>query len=169
MAQKKQKKRTVSTKQKVGIGVGLTAAAVAAAGTYFLYGSSNTPQNRKRVKSWMLKAKAEVLEALEKAEDMTQKEYEEIIDSVGRVYGAVQGAAKGDVANFKKEMKSHWNKIRKSGMVRKVAARATRGAVRGGARKVQRRATKKSSRKGSRKVTKQTGKKTKGASRKKPS
>ena len=39
---------------------------MAAAGTYFLYGSKDAKKNRKAVKSWALKAKAEVLEALEK-------------------------------------------------------------------------------------------------------
>ena len=66
MATKKNAK--AATKKNVGIGVGLTAAAVAAAGAYFLYGSKNAAQNRTKVKSWMLKAKAEVLEKLEQAE-----------------------------------------------------------------------------------------------------
>jgi flagellar basal body-associated protein FliL len=63
MAQKKVMKK-MSTNTKVGIGLGLTAAAVTAAGAYFLYGSKQAPQNRKKVKGWVLKAKGEVLEAL---------------------------------------------------------------------------------------------------------
>ena len=61
------KKENHSPAEKVGLGIGLTAAAVAAAGAYFLYGSKDANKNRKTVKSWMLKAKAEVLEQLEKA------------------------------------------------------------------------------------------------------
>ena len=67
-----QKKSDISNAQKLGIGVGLTAAAVAAAGAYFLYGSKGAAKNRKVVKSWAIKAKGEVLEAIEKAEDSTQ-------------------------------------------------------------------------------------------------
>ncbi|MDP2650106.1 MAG: hypothetical protein Q8P16_00905 [bacterium] len=154
MAQTKKKSSKVSTTQKVGIGVGLTAAAVAAAGTYFLYGSSNAPRNRKKVKSWMLKAKAEVLEALERAEDMTQKEYEDLIDSIGRVYGAMQDATRGDVADFKKEMKGHWSRIRKSGVAKKITARAALGTVRSGAKKASPKASKKSPQKRGKKTAK---------------
>ena len=67
------KKQTdISNAQKLGIGVGLTTAAVAAVGAYFLYGSKDAPKNRKKVKSWALKAKGEVLEVLEKAEKIEQ-------------------------------------------------------------------------------------------------
>ena len=55
------KKQSVTNNQKIAAGVGLTAAAVAAAGAYFLYGSKDADKNRKTVKSWGLKAKAEVL------------------------------------------------------------------------------------------------------------
>ena len=58
-----------------GIGIGITAAAAAAAGAYFLYGSKNAKKNRQKVKSWGLRAKAEALEAIEKAENMTKEEY----------------------------------------------------------------------------------------------
>ncbi len=113
------KKAGLTDSQKVGIGVGLTAAAVAAAGTYFLYGSKNASKNRKTVKSWSLKAKAEVLEALEKAQNMSQDEYETLIDTVGATYTQLQGATKGDIAGFKKEMKEHWNKIAKTAAPKK--------------------------------------------------
>ena len=123
MAQNKSKKE-LSGAQKVGIGVGLTAAAVAAAGAYFLYGSKEASTNRKKVKSWMLKAKAEVLESLEKAEHITEDEYKAIVEAVGGAYSTVRGATSGEIKDFKKEMKSHWNKIEKSGVAKKVATSA---------------------------------------------
>lgn len=110
------KKAVVSKNQAVGIGVGLTAAAVAAAGAYFLYGSKNAAKNRKAVKSWALKAKAEVLEKLEDAQNMTQEEYLALIDSVAATYQGVKSASKTDLATFKKEMKDHW-----TGIVKEVA------------------------------------------------
>lgn len=110
------KKATVTKNQAVGIGVGLTAAAVAAAGAYFLYGSKNAAKNRKAVKSWALKAKAEVLEKLEDAQNMTQEEYLALIDSVAATYQGVKSASKTDLATFKKEMKEHW-----TGIVKEVA------------------------------------------------
>jgi len=118
----KKKAAALSDTQKIGLGVGLTAAAVAAAGTYFLYGSKGASKNRKTVKSWALKAKAEVLEKLEQAKEMSREEYEELIDSVGGVYSQVKEASKVDIAGFKTEMKDYWNKIEKTAAPKKKAA-----------------------------------------------
>jgi hypothetical protein len=108
------KKSNVSNNQAVGIGVGITAAAVAAAGAFFLYGSKNAAKNRKAVKSWTLKAKAEVLEKIEQAKDMTKEEYEQLIDTVSGAYKDVKNASKVDLSTFKKEMKEHWSNIAKT-------------------------------------------------------
>ncbi|PIR84887.1 hypothetical protein COU16_00290 [Candidatus Kaiserbacteria bacterium CG10_big_fil_rev_8_21_14_0_10_47_16] len=117
---KKAQTKGLSGGEKVGIGVGLTAAAVGAAGAYFLYGSKNAAKNRTKVKSWALKAKAEVLEALEDAEHMTKQEYDALVDAVGGAYTMFKGASKGEIADFKKEMKSHWSNIEKSGVVKRA-------------------------------------------------
>jgi len=159
MAKKTEKRHSVSDAEKVGIGVGLTAAAVAAAGAYFLYGSKNAAQNRKKVKSWMLKARAEVLEALEKAEHMTEKEYNALVDSVGGVYGKLQSATRGDIADFKREMKEQWKNIEKSGVIQEIGYGAMKGAARGagkGVKKAAKKSTKKSAKKSSKKSTKKT-------------
>ncbi len=116
MATKKTaKKASMSTQQKVGIGVGLTAAAVAAAGAYFLGVSSDAQKNRTKVKSWMLKAKAEVLETLEDVEQMSQAEYEKLVDTVSSSYSRLKTASKADIATFKREMKDHWPGIEDAG------------------------------------------------------
>lgn len=151
MATKKSK--SLSTSQKVGIGVGLTAAAAAAAGAYFLYGSPNATKNRTQVKSWMLKAKAEVLEKLEYAKEMTQAEYETLIDEIAKTYSSLKVASKTDIVDFKKEMKAHWNKISKHAPVKKSTAAAAKKTTKKAAKKV----TKKT---GTKKVTKKSAKKT---------
>ena len=124
MAAKKQAP-LLSDTQKIGLGVGLTAAAVAAAGTFFLYGSKGASKNRKAVKSWALKAKAEVLEKLETAKQMSQEEYEQLIDTVGGVYSQVKEASKVDISGFKKEMKEYWNKIEKTAAPKKKVVKKT--------------------------------------------
>lgn len=129
------KKVQITKGQAVGLGVGLTAAVAAAAGAYFLYGSKNAARNRKVVKSWMLKAKAEVLEKLEQAQDMTQEEYEQLIDTVSNTYKDVKNASKVDLSGFKKEMKEHWKQIaktaapKKKAVVKKVAAKVEKEIV----------------------------------------
>ncbi len=123
-ASKSKSKSSISQNQAVGIGVGLTAAAVAAAGAFFLYGSKNAAKNRKAVKSWTLKAKAEVLEKIEQAKDMSKEEYEQLIDAVSGVYQNAKTASKGDLASFKKEMKDHWSQIAKTATgAKKTAAK----------------------------------------------
>lgn len=135
MAKKVEKKSEMTTAQKVGVGVGLTAAAVAAAGAYFLYGSKNAAKNRKAVKSWALKAKAEVLEKLENAKEMTQEEYEELVGAVAGAYAGVKNASKGELKEFKDEMLGHWKVIEKSVKPKKAAAKKAAPAKKAAAKK----------------------------------
>lgn len=130
MAQKKAKtgRDDISTAAKVGIGFGLTAAAVTAAGAYFLYGSKQSTQNRKKVKGWVLKAKGEVLEALEKAETITEDEYRALVETACGAYGTVKSATAGEVKDFKKEMGDHWATLQKTKVVKKVISAVTKGA-----------------------------------------
>lgn len=112
---KKTEVKKVSKGVGVGVGVGITAALVSAAGAYFLYGSKNAEKNRKKVKSWSLKAKAEVLEGIEKAKDMTKEDYDMLIDKTTKMYSKVKDASAEELIGFAKEMKSHWKTLEKKG------------------------------------------------------
>ncbi|MEY3784473.1 MAG: hypothetical protein RLZZ230_795 [Candidatus Parcubacteria bacterium] len=138
MAQKKQTEMTSA--QKISVGVGLTAAAVAAASTYFLYGSKSAAKNRKAVKSWMLKAKAEVLEKLEDAKEMTQDDYENMINTVATVYSELKTASRADIKSFKDEMKDHWKAIEKVAAPKKKVAKKAAPAAKKVAKKVTKKA-----------------------------
>ncbi len=129
MTAKKSAKKTLSREDKVGLGIGLTAAAVAAAGAYFLYGSKKAAQNRKKVKGWSLKAKGEVLEALEKAEQITEREYDQIVEAATKAYGTVERATKGEIKDFKSEMFGHWKDLQKNKAVKKVMGKTTPAAA----------------------------------------
>lgn len=162
MAKKSTKttKKTLSTNQQIGLGIGLTAAAVTAAGAYFLYGSKDAAKNRKTVKSWMLKAKAEVLETLEDAQEMTQEEYEALVAGVTKTYATVKKASKNDAAAFKKEMMAHWKEIEKTAApaIKKAKKVANKTAARV-AKKVVKKAPKKAAKKTAKKAAKKTAKK----------
>jgi hypothetical protein len=148
MASKKSKSKSDhSTNQKIGMGVGLTAAAVAAAGAYFLYGSESAAKNRKAVKSWTLKAKAEVLEKLEDAKEMTTEEYEELIATVAGTYAGVKGATKKDLKEFASEMQDHWKKIEKIGKAKKTEVKKAAKKVTKTAKKAPTKAAKKATKK----------------------
>lgn len=114
-------KKEMSNAQKIGIGFGLTAAAVSAASAFFLYGSKKAPQNRKKVKGWMLKAKGEVLEALEKAESITAEEYKTLVETASGAYSTMKNASNAELKDFKKEMGEHWEKLQKSNALKKIA------------------------------------------------
>ena len=126
MAKKSNKKEPELTQnQKIAAGVGLTAAAVAAAGAYFLYGSKDADKNRKTVKSWGLKAKAEILEKMEDAKKMSKDEYEELVHAVAGTYAGVKGASKRELSEFATEMKEHWDVIEGLATKQKKAAKKT--------------------------------------------
>lgn len=118
MANKASKKTDISNAQKLGIGVGLTTAAVAAVGAYFLYGSKDATKNRKKVKSWALKAKGEVLGVLEKAEKITESEFKDLVDGVTKSYAKVEKVSKKELDEFKKEMVDNWQGLVKSGVAK---------------------------------------------------
>lgn len=125
MATKKQSSKDtgLTSKQALGLGLGITAAVAAAAGGFFLYGSKNAAKNRKLVKSWALKAKAEVLEGLEKAKNMSQEEYEQLVETVVGTYLTAKSASKAELSDFKKEMKEHWKVIAKTAAPKKPVAK----------------------------------------------
>ncbi len=126
MASKKKttnKKAGMSGAEKVGIGIGLTTAAVAAAGAYFLYSSPNAAKNRKKVKGWMLKAKGEVLEAMENAKQMSEEEFNSLVGTVTGAYETMSHVSKADVKEFKKEMGEHWQKLAKTMTPKKKTAK----------------------------------------------
>ena len=154
------KKSELSATQKIGIGVGLTAAAVSAAGAYFLYGSKDAKQNRATVKSWALKAKAEVLEALEDAKEMSKEDYEVLVDTVSAAYASAKKASRSDLSSFRKEMKDHWNRIEKeAGTVKKVASKVAKKTAKKVSKAVSKKAPKKAAKKAAPKAAKKAPKK----------
>lgn len=117
------KQPVISNAQKLGIGVGLTTAAVAAAGAYFLYGSKGAAKNRKVVKSWAIKAKGEVLEAMEKAEKITEEEFNNLVATVVSTYSNAQKISRNELSDFKNEMTDNWKGLAKMGMKKVVKAK----------------------------------------------
>lgn len=96
----------------VTVGVGIVAAvAAAAAGGYFLYGKDGA-KNRKKIKGWMLKAKGEILDQMEKGKEMTEETYHKVIDNVAQKYQAIKGIDPAELQQMTKELKSHWKSIK---------------------------------------------------------
>jgi len=106
------------------IGLGLAAAAAAAGGAYWLYGAKHSAKHRKMAKSWMLKARAEVMDAVEKLEDIDKEKYMQIAESVIKNY-ATKGASADEIASMMKDFKAAWKHMQApKKTVKKVAKRA---------------------------------------------
>lgn len=91
----------------VALGAGVVA--LAAAG-YLLFGPKGKA-NRKAIKGWTVKAKGEILEGLEKLQDVTKDKYDAIVSSVAKKYAKVKDVLPDEVANFEKEALKHWKSI----------------------------------------------------------
>jgi len=102
-------------KVKKGSGGGKLVAALvgAAAAGYYLYGPKGAA-NRQKVKAWSLKAKAEVLEKLEKAKDVSDKSYAETVDKVTAKYAKLKTVGDAEASKLNRELKRHWGAIKKS-------------------------------------------------------
>ncbi|MCK5026997.1 MAG: hypothetical protein KAS07_01120 [Candidatus Pacebacteria bacterium] len=99
--------------KKGGHGFGLALVAAAAAAGYFLYGSKEGARNRKKVKGWMLKAKGEVLENIEKLKKIDEEDYNKIIDKVSDKYAKVKNLDSDEVYALMDDMRRHWKRIQK--------------------------------------------------------
>lgn len=98
---------------KLAIGAGVAAVvAAAAAGAYFLYGRDGV-KNRKQLKSWIVKMKAEVMEGLEKLKVVNEGAYNAVVDAVAEKYGKAKDISPKELAILVKEMKGHWRRISK--------------------------------------------------------
>lgn len=91
----------------------LGAGAIAlAAGAYYFFGPEGK-KHQKKMKSWMIKMKGDVVEKLEAAQEVTQPIYNSIVDSVASTYSAGV-AGKEEVVALAKKLKKDWRGISKS-------------------------------------------------------
>lgn len=103
----------LKTSTAVGLGAGLAAAAVGAAlGSYLLTGARGK-KNRKVLKSWVLKAKGELLEQLEMAEDVGEEMYDKAVDQISAKYSKMAGITQEEVDEMAAELKKQWKVVNK--------------------------------------------------------
>jgi hypothetical protein len=106
----------MAQKSKPLSGLGLIGAAAAViAGGYFFYGKDGA-KHRKNLRTWAVKAKAEVLEKIEKAKDMSETTYNEAIDMIADKYSKMKDMSPEDIQAFSKDLKKHWKDIKKEVM-----------------------------------------------------
>lgn len=121
----------MGTKGKVALGA--VAAASAAAGAYWLYGTKHSAAHRKMAKSWMLKARAETMDALEKLSEIDRVVYLKTVEDVMKRYAGMKGMTPADVQRVANDLKKSWNHIskhvvKKSRAIQKTVKRKIRAA-----------------------------------------
>lgn len=101
----------MKTKDKM-IGAGIGLAALAAAGTYFLYGKRGA-KNRETISGWALQLKGQVLEKMEKLTNVNQEEYNKLIEESVERFGRVRNVSASELKLVAADLKSAWSHIDK--------------------------------------------------------
>lgn len=130
-------KKTSSSSQQVaaaGIGIALIAAA---AGAFFLYGK-HAPKRRQAVRSWMLKAKSEVLEQIEQLPTIDKETYYGLIDAAAERYLKLKEVNSSEVAGLVKELRGYW-----SGLSKQFSSKTPKKAAKKSVKKIAKVAKKK--------------------------
>jgi hypothetical protein len=92
----------------LGAGIGL--AALAAAGTYFLYGKRGA-RNRALMAGWALQLKGEVLEKMAELKEINRVHYDELVDEAAERLGRTKRVSASELAHIREEVKSAWTHI----------------------------------------------------------
>lgn len=98
---------------KIALGVGIAAAVATAAGAYFLYGSSKGPARRKVLKTWVVKMKGDIMEEVEKMQDISEEVYHSAVDKISAKYAQIKNIDAEELASVVKRLKGHWKDIKK--------------------------------------------------------
>lgn len=95
------------------IGAGIAALAATVAGTYYLYGTEKGKKNRKTMKSWMLKMKADVMDEIEQLKDLNEEMYTAAVAKIADKYKQIKDIDPAEVMALAKRMQEHWKDIKK--------------------------------------------------------
>lgn len=104
-----QKKATQGSSVAVKLGIIGASIAGLAAGYYFL--GPNGKANRTHAKAWAIKMKGDVVEKLEKAKDVSESVYREIVDSVAEEYTKGKKAGEREINALAEDLKKHWKSL----------------------------------------------------------
>ncbi|MEX0910419.1 MAG: hypothetical protein WDZ73_01555 [Candidatus Paceibacterota bacterium] len=113
MAKKTNKKSGFGTKLALGVG-----AIAAIAGGYLLYGPEGE-KNRKQIKSWMIKARGDMLSEIEKMKDVTKGNYDLAVEKIVAKYAKLKDVGEKDAVMLKKDLQKYWKHIQAD--IKKIA------------------------------------------------
>ncbi len=108
----------------VGAGIG-AAVLAAAAGAYFLYGKDGA-KHRKKVRSWALRVKAEVMDRMEGMKEMTEEAYYSILDNVQQKYATLKEIPADELIALMGELRGHWKNLKRDAHPKKASRSGSR-------------------------------------------
>lgn len=88
-------------------------AAATAAGMYFLHHNKGAQKKMKNIKGWVVKAKGEILEKVEKLKEVNEDLYNNAVDAVMSRYKKLASIDGAELTAVTSEIKSHWKNIAK--------------------------------------------------------
>ena len=97
--------------KKVKLGAGLIAAA--AAGAYFLFGTSEGAKKRLKMKGWMVKAHGEVMDKMEDMKTINEVKYKKLVNTTVAKYKKLKKVNKKEADSLKTDLLKHWKNIQK--------------------------------------------------------
>lgn len=101
------KKKGISTGAMVAIGASVAALGAA---SYYFFGPEGK-KHQKNFKSWMVKMKADIVDKLQNAGEVTEAAYHKIVDSAAKMYEKTGKATKEEVAMYAEMLKKQWKHI----------------------------------------------------------
>lgn len=146
MATQKNNKKSTS-KNNVGKAVAIGAGVAAIAGAAYFFLGPNGKKHQKKLKSWMIRMKGDVVEKLEEAKELTRPVYESIIDAVATKYEQLGSIDPKEIKATVDELKRQWKAIVRAGTSKKrIVKKAVKKSV-GSPKKAMKKVAKKGSRK----------------------
>lgn len=94
------------------VALGASVAALGAA-TYYFFGPEGK-KHQKNFKGWMIKMKADIVEKIEEAGEVTETVYHKIIDEVAAAYAKTGKVSKEEIALYADVLKKQWSNVVKS-------------------------------------------------------
>ncbi|HUO50598.1 MAG TPA: hypothetical protein VMU25_03515 [Candidatus Paceibacterota bacterium] len=108
-----------SSRGGVGFLLGFLAGVGAVIVTKMILMRTSTTRSGMRVESWILRAKAELLRRLADAEDMTEREFNIMVDLVTLRYGQLHRVGRDKIADVAAQLKARWSELKEEARRRK--------------------------------------------------
>ena len=111
--------KKVTKKSNVGkvLGVATAISAIGAA-AYLMFGP-DAKKNKKIVRSWAVKMKGEIIEKFEKAKEITEPVYNDIVEKAQARYSKLKNVDQAELELLVKDIKKHWKVIAKDAKPKK--------------------------------------------------